>query len=425
MKKLILMVFSLTFLVSIRAQDLSDLQRMEILDRESKKYESSLERFYKSRSVLRVTAPQVLDDELDADEYIVGPGDQFSLHIFGELETVFSFNVLPEGEVDIPTVGSISINGLSLREAKEKIHEKVRANYIKADLSIKIVSLRKFRVYLTGEVKLPGTFFAQGSDRVSDIIEVGDGLTDWADETNIEIIRLDGTKKVVDLTRFYRFSDKSHNPPVRGGDIINAAPIDLNRPYVLVESRIDKTPAMTANQMQRINAEKSTRKIFRLLDDEIVIDFLNRISAYSAEVDLSNITLRREAREIRIDLLTNFENYNTFKLQSKDLLIIPNIISEVYVQGEVMQPGSFPFTANLTARDYAGMAGVIETAVSVKDFRIFRAASGKIDKGGDLIVEKGDMVIVPRKRRETFKDYLAIVVPIFSIFISTYTILTR
>lgn len=410
--------------MNLAAQDLSEFQNTQLFDSESKKYESSLERFYRTRSITRNIVPQVLENQLDTEQYIVGPGDQFSLHIFGELETEFTFMVFPEGVVDITTVGAIEVNGLSLKDAKEKIYQKVRDNYIKAEISIRLTGLRKFRVYLTGEIKIPGTYFAQGSDRVSDLIEVAEGLTDWADETAIEIIHSDNTSEVVNLSQFYRESDKSQNPFIRGGDIINATPIDLTKPYVLVESRIQKLLS-SSEEMQQVLEDKSTRNIYKLLPDENIIGFLSRISALSAEIDLSNITLQRMDEEYTIDLLNNFDKFTDFKLQSKDVLVIPNLISEVYVQGEVLNPGSFPFTVNMKAKDYAGMAGLIEKAVDIDDLKVIRAATSRVEEGGDVIVEKGDTIIVPRKFRETLKDYVSIILPVLNIALLTYSITTR
>lgn len=425
MKKLFkTLTLSLSLFSILYGQSLINPQEAVILDRENKKYESSIERFYKTRSVTRNIAPQVLDDQLDADNYFIGPGDQFSLHLFGELENEFIFTVLPEGEIDIPTVGSLQVNGLSLKQAKNIIYNEVRANYVKSDVSIKLVSLRRFRVYLTGEVQIPGTYFAQGSDRVSDIIEVSGGLTDWADDTAIEIIHIDGSRDVVNISEFYRNSDKSQNPFVRGGDIIYATPFDLTKPYVMVESRIDQFFANAPSNKQLIE-DKSTRNIHRLLPDETVTSFLRRIAAYSGEVDLSNITLRRENVEYTIDVLNEFDKYSEFKLLSKDLLIIPDLVSEVYVQGEVLQPGSFPFTVNMRAKDYAGMAGIQETAVGLNALLVIRAGTNKVEKGGDIIVEKGDTVVVGRKVRETFKDYITILAPVVTLFVSAYTLLTR
>ena len=66
----------------------------------------------------------------------------------------------------------------------------------------------------------------------------------------------------------------------------------------------------------------------------------------------------------------------------------------------------------------AGQAGLLETSKELEHLYVIRAGSGAIDKGKEVIVQNGDIVVVPRKTRETFKDYLAILTPIISIAIS-------
>ncbi len=410
----------LLFSSLLYAQNQTTLQSTSVVDRESPKYGSSLEKFYKTRSVLRTIAPQVLETEIIDSLYGVGPGDQLNIHIFGELEDEFPVTVSPEGTVVIPTVGSVSVAGLDLRTAKNKIKTLIGQSYLKADVKIDLLGMRKFRVYLVGEVQKPGTYFAQASDRVADIIQVAEGLTDWADETQIQIRHSDNTIDTLNIAGFLRFADKKNNPYVRGGDVIYIPPIDLNQPYVLVESHKEKVLENREAQQAVVN-KTSTRKIYRIIKGETLPNFLERIASYSAEVDLSRITLIRDEKELVIDLLGQHEKYREFTLRHKDLLIIPDLIHEVYVRGEVKNPGAFVYNVNLTANDYIGKAGVLEKAKGSEDVLVVRAKTGQILKGGDVIIEKGDTIIVPRKNRELIRDYIGIIAPIVSMIISSYS----
>lgn len=423
MKRII--VLFLLFSATLIAQESSSLfGQNPIFDRENPKYESSLERMYKNRSVLETISPQVLEGVLDDEEYFVGPGDQFQIHLFGELENDFICMVLPEGEVLIPTVGAVSISGLSLKAAKEKLGQKIKTTYIKSDIRISLVGLRKFRIYLSGEVLKPGTYFAQASDRVSDILEVAEGLADWADESQLQIRHLNGTIDTVNISDFFRKAQKEANPYVQGGDVIFVPPIDLTKPYVLVESHIEKI--LESRQVeQKVVNKKSSRKIYRLLENETLPNFLSRIASYSAEIDLSSISLIRNGKEQVMDLLNNFQEYDDFLLKSRDLLMIPDLVHEVYVRGEVRIPGAYIFNVNLTVNDYVGKAGVLERAKGSDYIQVIRKSDGTVLKGGDVIIEQGDTIIVPRKSRELIRDYIGIVIPVASILLSTYSIYTR
>ena len=79
--------------------------------------------------------------------------------------------------------------------------------------------------------------------------------------------------------------------------------------------------------------------------------------------------------------------------------------------------------ANYNTQDYAGSAGLLETSKSLEHLYVIRAETGEIEVGNNVIVENGDVVVVPRKKRETWKDILTIITPIISIALSTWAII--
>jgi protein involved in polysaccharide export with SLBB domain len=110
---------------SIQKLQAQEEQQPPLFDPQQKNYQSSLEKYYKDRSIIRPTVTQVLESELEAENYIVGPGDLFKVSIFGQIESEFSFQVLPEGKVVIPTIGEIEVGNLNLSEAKQKITTRI------------------------------------------------------------------------------------------------------------------------------------------------------------------------------------------------------------------------------------------------------------------------------------------------------------
>jgi len=399
-------------------------ENIPLFDLRNEKYQSSLEKFYQSRSIIRTISPQVLEDELEAENYVVGPGDQFKANIFGEMEEEFEFTILPEGKILIPTVGEFDIKGKTLEEAKEIIYNEIKKYYIKGDISVNLIGLRKFRVYLTGDVVNPGTFFAQASDRLSDIIEVAgmanrpitqtesgiqssSGLNDWADDTRIEIRHQDGSTDTVDLTKYYRLGEKGQNPYLKGGDVIFAPSIDLGSDYVIIEGNV------------------GFQGVYSLIHDETLFEFLRRVSAINKRSNLENIILVRDGKKEMIDILNDQEKYKNSKLVNRDKIIIPSLYDKVYVRGEVYLPGALPYLANYRSRDYIGKAGALDSAVDESKIIIVRQKTGEILKGGNIIIEKGDTIIVPKRAREVFKDYMAILTPIISLAIATVALVSK
>ncbi len=430
MKRNLIVIF-LLLAVSVSLYGQNEKQRFlkptlqnNLLEKEGAKYQSSIERFYKNRTILLTTNPQILEDTLAAKKYIVGPGDQFQIHIFGQIEDEFQLEVLPEGQLVIPTVGTVKVGNLNLWQVRQKIMQAVQSNYIRSSVTVSLLAMRKFRVYITGEIIKPGTYFVQASDRLLDIIEIAGNLSDWADETSISIRHQNGKVDTVDISRFIRWGDKAANPTLHAGDLINVPSLKLNQPHVFVDSYGFKL-LQNKSLSQRISGGVITKKIYRLFPEETLSNFLNRIGGLSASFDLANISLVRAGKKQHIDLMGQSTLPSTLKLKSGDEIVIPVRYDVVYVRGDVRAPGAYPFNAQLTAADYVGKAGALEIAKDSESIMIVRTKTGEVLHGGDIIVQKGDMIVVPRKTREILRTYIGIVIPVVSIILSTYSILTR
>ncbi len=386
---------------------------------QGEKKSNALDLMYQKRSIIdNVPVTQVLEAELEGAHYIVGPGDVFKFTLFDQSGVSFNFSVSPEGNVMINTVGEFHIAGMTLTEAKAFLISGISQYYDKSQFAINLTQLRKFRVYLTGEVRAPGTYFVQGSDRLADVLEASivkslsskeasSSLTDWADNSRIEIRHRDSTITVIDISLFYREGDEKQNPYLHGGDVIFVPSIDLSRDYVVIEGNI------------------GFQGLYALKKNETLFSFLTRVSALSKKSNLQNIVLVRDGERQVLDVLTQKDVRNTFLLKKGDKIIIPTIYEKVYVRGEVRRPGALPYKANYTAKDYIGEAGAMDSADDLASIMVLRQSGDGIAMGPDVIIQKGDTIILPRRAREVFKDYIRILLPILSLGISVYSIVTR
>jgi protein involved in polysaccharide export with SLBB domain len=398
-----------------------------VFDRENKKYPSSLERLYLQKSITRTMAPQVLEDILDVDKYVVGPGDGFEIHLWGEMENQLNVTINPQGSLIVPSVGEIDLHNLTLAQAKSKILEDISRKYLSDEVSVNLVTLKKFRIYLAGEIKLPGTYFVQASDRVSDVIEIANGATDWADGTRIEIRNKSGEKRYLDLSVFYLDGIKEQNPFLNAGDVIYVPSIDVTRGYVIVEGNAEISSSLrTDSQMQPQQQfpVSSLLGVYPLKEEEKLYDFMRRVGALSRKSDLEDVVVIRDGKEHHFNLLDREEDFVSFKLADKDRIVITPMVDQVYVSGEVFQPGRYPFKANYRASDYVGAAGELETASDPEDYEVIRRETGELLMGANIIIEKGDTIIVPKSGGEKFKDFMVVITPSLSL-IATLLILIQ
>jgi polysaccharide export outer membrane protein len=410
---LLILVSSILVITNLYSQE----EKLEnVFDRENKKYPTSLEKYYLQKSITRTIAPQVLEDILDTDKYIVGPGDGFEIYLWGEMENKMDATINPQGSLIIPTIGEINLHDLTLAEAKDKINIEISKKYLSNEISINLVTLKKFRIYLTGEIEIPGTYFVQASDRVSDVLEIANGVTDWADGTRIEVRDKFGKKRHIDLSEFYLDGNKDQNPYLNAGEVIYVPSIDVTKGYVIVEGNAEIASSLGKDiETQTQLPVSSLLGVYALKENEKLYDFMRRVGALSRKSDLEDVVVIRQGKEHHFDLLKREEKFVSFNLEDRDKIIITPMVDQVYVSGEVYQPGRYPFKANYRASDYVGAAGELETAADPEDYEIIRRETGELLSGGDIMIEKGDTIIVPKSGGEKFKDFMVVITPSLSL----------
>ncbi len=268
---------------------------------------------------------QTFEKAIDSTQYILGPGDQLLIKLWGALDEQFLTVITPEGFAIIPSVAEVHVSGISLAEASERIKAQLDKVFKNSQYSIRLLRLRKFRVYVVGEVQTPGTYFMRAVDRVSDVIHLAGGISTWGDDTRIRVKHLSGITDTVNVSEFYLTGLLRHNPILNGGDIIYVPPIDLHRDYVVIEGNV------------------GSQGIYQIRPSETLIALLNRLRALNRRSNIENVVLVRENQKKVFNLLDTASGAYREILQTGDRIIVPTNRINVYVRGEVATPGSYPY----------------------------------------------------------------------------------
>ena len=121
-------------------------------------------------------------------EYTFGTGDQIRLTIFGHEDLSGEFTVSETGTVSLPLAGSLSIGGLTIRQAKEEVVDALKPDYLlNPQVSIEVLNYRPF--YIIGEVKEPGSYPYVNGITVTEAVALGGGFTHRAKKGEMIVIR--------------------------------------------------------------------------------------------------------------------------------------------------------------------------------------------------------------------------------------------
>ena len=90
--------------------------------------------------------------------YVLGPGDQVVIDIYGASQKSENLTVSPDGDITVPGYGPIHVAGLTVAGAQSKIRGTLGSRYASSSLKIGVGQTRSIMVNVMGEVKAPGTY---------------------------------------------------------------------------------------------------------------------------------------------------------------------------------------------------------------------------------------------------------------------------
>ena len=163
---------------------------------------------------------KALSGPVDGSVYIVGPGDAFSVNLWGQEIATMSAVVTPEGELVLPGVATFQAAGKTLDAFEREIADRLDRLYTDVEVTVSLTKLREIRINVLGSVEEPGSYVATALDPAGDLVSAAGGLTETASRRNIVVRRRGGETARLDLDRYRNTGDLSANPPVLDGDVI-------------------------------------------------------------------------------------------------------------------------------------------------------------------------------------------------------------
>jgi protein involved in polysaccharide export with SLBB domain len=176
-----------------------------------------------------------LESEIDPNEYLLGPGDQ--LHIVvtslenkmlpGQefdlfiAETIEYYEFIgPVGELTLPSIGQFSTTGKTYKQIKDEIISIAsKKSYKKIQTTVRLASLRTFKIQVLGAVEYPGYVVMTPTHRVRDAIVKTKGVQKYGSDKIVYLERNSKRTKLF-LKDFLVKGDLTQNPTLLEGDKI-------------------------------------------------------------------------------------------------------------------------------------------------------------------------------------------------------------
>jgi polysaccharide export outer membrane protein len=169
-------------------------------------------------------APKTEQYVPEIDEYRVLVNDTLHLTVLGSPEISGPLLVLPDGTVSVPGMQPLYVLGKSIREINEEINEALSEFLRFTHATVAVTQLGERRVYLMGEIEIPGDHQYQRGMTVLGAIAQAGGFNSRAKRSSVLILRRLGAEEAVafrvDLTDPMKGRNLEKDLPVRPFDIV-------------------------------------------------------------------------------------------------------------------------------------------------------------------------------------------------------------
>jgi polysaccharide export outer membrane protein len=158
------------------------------------------------------------------DQYQVGPNDVLSIVVWKQPDiSAGQIPVRPDGRISLPLAGEIEVSGLTARQIKEVVTERLKEYVTEPNVTVMVLQVNYPVVYVVGEVTRPGPVPIRQDTTVLQLISMAGGFTSFADRDDVKILRRDKGKEYrlnFDYDAVVKGKRPEQNVIVRPGDVI-------------------------------------------------------------------------------------------------------------------------------------------------------------------------------------------------------------
>lgn len=282
-------------------------------------------------------------------DYVIGPGDELRITIWGNIEGQWTVVVDLDGKITLPKVGAIGVTGLTFGELKTTLNKELSRYYTNFQMNVSMGPLRSMRVYIVGNAAKPGAYTISSlSTLVNSLFEAG-GPNKTGSMRDIQVKRNTHTVVRFDMYDFLLKGNKTKDVRLMPEDVIFIPPVG---PLAGIAGNV-KNPA-----------------IYELKGETRLLDLIEMAGGLSGMAFRGRVQVQRtQTNEFRtvfegdlIDVEKNAEK--NFLIKDGDLIkvfSVADLKNTVTITGAVQNAGEYGVESGVTrVRDIISMSGGLQ-----------------------------------------------------------------
>jgi polysaccharide biosynthesis/export protein len=273
-----------------------------------------------------------VDDIPVGPDYVLGPGDDVTINVWGALDSTLVRTVDRNGRIVLPKVGDLRIWGLTFSQADRLIRDELARFFRGFQTSVTMGRLRTVSVHVVGEVCQPGVYTLSSLATVTNALYSAGGPTKLGSLREVRLLRGNVQVARIDLYDFLQRGDRTRDYRLESGDTVFVPTIG---DVVAVSGEV-KRPAI-------YEIASRTR-----LSDVVTLSGGVTPTSYLKRVQIVRALPNAERATLDVDLTSFYlkgDEASNPPINAGDLILIhrsdPRVYNVVKVEGAVRYPGAY------------------------------------------------------------------------------------
>jgi protein involved in polysaccharide export with SLBB domain len=270
-------------------------------------------------------------------DYVVGPGDQLEIQLFGSQNRVLRMTVGRDGRISFPELGPINVGGQLFSSVRALIESRVSRQMIGVRASVAMGDTRSIRVFVVGDARRPGSYVISGLSTITSALFAAGGVKPIGSLRNILLKRGGAIIRRLDLYDLLLRGDTRDDSTLLPGDVIFIPPVGAT-----------------------VSADGEVRRpaIYEVRNGSTLGDLIDLAGGVTAEADWSKAALTRiddSQRRVVLPVDIAAPAGRAQLLRDGDILRLPRLRptldAGIQVLGHVYTPGAFAYRDGLRLTD--------------------------------------------------------------------------
>lgn len=312
--------------------------------------------------------------------YIVGPGDELRVYLWGEAEFQFEGTVDINGNLFMPNVGQVFVSGTTYQNLNIRLKQYLSRFYSgltkdKIFLDVSLTKLRPIRIMVMGESNNPGSHLINAFATTLNSLYASGGIKTSGSLRDIKVFRNNKFVSTIDLYDYLIKGSISEDLRLMSNDVI------------FIQSRLNSIT---------LKGEVNRQGIYELKAGEGLVDLLGFAGGLKPTAHTESVTIKRvkslvgrnrdsafDREIITIDYGQLLADGVNFRIQDGDEISFGKVLDKfdnlVTVAGSVFRPGEYELSEDMTIRSLIESAGGLRPNTYFEKIDLFRK-----DRNGDL-----------------------------------------